>query len=310
MTAFPIPPEQRVIRTYTGRAEAPIRTVWMTAAGLARAEIDIEGLEAFLSGARTASLGELRAVVRLDTMIGRLELDLRPLLQDLLHRSASAGELVFAESMGFPPLDLGIFRRDAAEAARTMVGDLIQGIETGRINPVTGIRSRGQLQIVRDLIGEGFDLGRPHAASARLIREVIGLDDRRAGALAKYAAKLEEQGVPEGRRLKLIAAEAKRKGQSRGLAVSRTESVRAASIAQDMIWQRGIEAGQIPDIYEQEWVASPRAFDPASCPSGVCARLHHSRAPIGGEFPAPGGSGPPAHPHCICGRRLRRREGA
>lgn len=299
--SFPIPHEQRLIRTFTGRAEQPIRVVWMKAVGAAKAEISIEGLEDFLSGARTATLGELRAVIHLDTMIGRLELDLTPLLENLIHRSASAGELVFAETMGFPPLDLGVFRQDAARAARSMVGDLIQGIEAGRLNPVTGVRSRGTLEVVQSIIGDGFDLGRPHAQSARLIREVIGLDDRRAGALAKYTAKLEAQGVPEKRLLRMIAAEAKRKGQSRGLAVSRTESIRAANIAQDIIWGRAVAEGQLADVYEQEWVPSPK-----SCP--VCLGLKGARAPIGGEFPSPGGLGPPnPHTHCGCGKRLRRR---
>lgn len=305
--AFPIPAEQRLIRTFTGRAEQPIRTTWMRAANAARTAISIEGLEDFLSGARTASLGELRAVLHVDTLIGQLDVNLTPLLEKLLFQSATAGELVFAEVMNFPPVDLGIFRRDAAQAARTMVGDLIQGIEGGRINPITGIRSRGQLDVVRDIVGDGFDLGRSHRASAHLIRDVIGLDDRRSTALAKYAAKLEAQGVPEKKRLRMIAAESRRKLQSRGLAVSRTESVRAASIAQDMIWKRAISEGQVPaDLWEQEWVASPNAFNPEKCPSGVCKGMHRARAPIGGEF-RPGVSMPPIHPHCGCGRRIRRK---
>lgn len=306
--AFPIPPEQRLIRTFTGQAEQPIRAVWTRAVSTAQAQIDLQALAAWISGARTGSLAQLQVLVKIDTMIGQLEVNLVPLLENLIHRSASAGELVFAETMGFPPLDLGIFRQDAVRASRSMVGDLIQGIEAGRVNPVTGIRSRGSLEIVRDLVGEGFELGRPHAQSARLIREVIGLDDRRAGALAKSAAKLEAQGVPEKKRLRMVAAESRRKHQSRGLAVSRTESTRAASIAQDVIWQRGLESGQFADVYEQEWVASPGAFNPEKCPSGVCKGLHHARAPIGGKFPEPGGKGPPVHPHCMCGRRLRRRE--
>lgn len=305
---FPIPPEQRVIRQYTDRAEGPIRTIFLRAAGAARAEIDLAYLEALLSGGQGLSVNELRAVVHLNTMLGRLEVDLRPLLEDLLFRSASSGELVFAESLGLEPIDIGLFRRDAAQAARTMVGDLIQGIEVGRVNPLTGIRSRGTLDIVRDLVAEGYELGRRHAASARLIRDVIGLDDRRAAALVKYAARLEAKGVAEGRRLALIAKESKKKLQSRGLAVSRTETIRAASLAQDMIWERAVQAGQITEDYEQEWVASPSAFNPEKCPTGVCARLNHSRAPIGGEFPAPGGKGPPVHPNCFCGRRLRRRD--
>jgi hypothetical protein len=286
---FPIPPEQRVIRQYTDRAEPRIRTIFVRAVGTARVEIDLAFLEALLSGWHGVSLGELRAVVHLDTMLGRLEVDLRPLLEDILFRSASAGEVVFAESLGLAPIDLGIFRRDAAQAARTMVGDLIQGIETG------------QLDAVRAIVAEGFEAGRSHAASARLIRDVIGLDDRRAGALAKYAAKLEAMGIPEKKRLALIAKEAKKKLQSRGLAVSRTESVRAASLAQDMIWQRAVQAGQITPDYEQEWLPVPNA-----CP--ICEGLRGARAPIGGQFPAPGGDGPPAHPNCFCARRLRRRE--
>jgi hypothetical protein len=286
---FPIPPEQRVIRQYTDRAETPIRTIFYRAAGAARAEIDLAFLEALLSGWHGVTLGELRAVVHLDTMIGRLEVDLRPLMENLLFRSASSGELVFAESLGLEPIDIGLFRRDAAQAARTMVGDLIQGIE------------KGQLDAVRTIVADGFDLGRSHPASARLIRDVIGLDDRRAGALAKYAAKLEARGIPEAKRLALIAKEAKKKLQSRGLAVSRTESVRAASLAQDMIWTRAVEAGQITADYEQEWVPVPRP-----CP--ICEGLRGARAPIGGTFPEPGGQGPPQHPSCRCGRRLRRRE--
>jgi hypothetical protein len=300
-TSFPIPPEQRVIRTYTGRAEQPIRTIFLAAAQAAQAEIDIEALEALLSGGRGISDLELRAVAHIDTMIGRLEVDLLPLLDDLLHRSASAGELVFAESLGIEPLDLGIFRRDASHVARTMVGDLIQGIEHGRLNLITGERSQGQLGIVRDLVAEGFDLGRSHAASARLIRDVIGLDERRAKALARYAAELEAMGVPEERRIRLVEKEGRKKLQSRGLAVSRTESVRAANLAQDMIWERAISERQIEDVYEQEWVPSPNACE-------VCQGLRGARAPIGGTFPDPGGAGPPdPHTHCRCGKRLRRR---
>lgn len=306
--SFPLPAEQKLIRTFTGRAEQPIRVVWIRSAEKARAEIDLEGLEAWISGARMpGALAGLRAVIHLDTMIGRLQLDLTPLLEHLIYQSASAGEVVFAETMGFPPLDLAVFRQDATRAARTMVGNLIQGIEAGRVNPITGVKSRSTLEIVQDLVAEGFELGRPHAQSARLIREVIGLDDRRAGALAKYAAELERQGVPEKKRLRMIERESRWKLQSRGLAVSRTESVRSASIAQDMIWQRALTDGQMPDVWEQEWVASPNAFNPEKCPSGVCKALHHVRAPIGGEF-RPGIKHPPLHPSCGCGRRLRRRE--
>jgi hypothetical protein len=293
VTAFPIPPEQRVIRNYTDRAEPRIRTIFINAVKDARAEIDLDFLEALLGAGRGLSEGDFRAVVQLDTMLGRFEVDFRPLLEDVLFRSASSGELVFAEGLGLEPIDLGIFRRDAAQVARTMVGDLIQGIEIGHLNPLTGTRSRGQLGIVRDLVAEGFELGRSHFASARLIRDVIGLDDRRAGALAKYAAELEAKGIAEAKRLRLIEKESRRKLQSRSLAVSRTESVRAASLAQNMIWERAVQAGQITEEYEQEWLPALKA-----CPR--CEALRGARAPLGGRFPEPGGAGPPLHRSCAC----------
>lgn len=302
MAGFPIPPEQRLIRTFTGRAEQPIRTVFIGAAGLAQGQIDLDYLAKLLAAYFLGvSDDELRAAIRIDTMLGQLDLDLRPLLENLIDRAASVGELVFAKGMGVAPLDVALFRDQAIVAARTMVGDLIRGIEAGRFNPLTGERSAGTLDIVREVIADGFDQGRSLEASAKLIRDVIGLDERRAGALAKYSAELEAQGLPEDERVDMVAREGRRKLKSRGLAVSRTESVRAANKSQDMIWESGVADGQIrSDEWEQEWVPSPNA-----CP--ICQGLRGARAPIGGLFRPPGGDGPPnPHTHCRCGKRLRR----
>lgn len=298
-------PEQRLIRVYTGRAEQPIRTVFLTAVQAAQLAIVLSDLLNVIE--RGGGDADLRAVIQIDTMLGKLDVDLTPLLETTLFRAASAAEPVFAGAMGVEPLDLAVFRRDAIVAARTQVGTLIQGIEIGRLNPLTGARSRGQLEIVRDLIAQGYESGRPYQQTATLIRDVIGLDDRRATALARYQAELEAEGY-EGRELEsLVSKERRRKLKSRSLAISKTESIRAASIAQDMIWEEGVNAGQIDrNVWEQEFVAEPRSFDPKVCPSRICPELHLKRAPIGGEF-RPGISGPPVHPFCSCAVRLRRK---
>lgn len=299
------PPEQRLIRTYTGRAEQPIRTVFLTAVqGAQLAVVLADLLYVIEHGGGDA---DLRAVIQMDTMIGKLDVDLTALLDRTLFQASSAGELVFAEALGVAPVDLAVFRDGAAQAARTQVGTLIQGIEIGRLNPLTGARARGQLEIVRGLIAQGYEEGRPYQQTATLIKEVIGLDDRRATALARYQSELEAQGVI-GKELEgLVARERRRKLKSRALAISKTESIRAASIAQDLIWEEGVAAGQLDrNVWEQEFVAEPRSFDRKVCPSQICPRLHLKRAPIGGEF-LPGIPGPPVHPWCACSRRLRRK---
>lgn len=288
---FPIPPEQRVIRSITDRAELPIRTVYLRAVSAALAELHIPTLAKILDSGGVLTLADIRAIAHIDTLVGRLRVDLRPLLEQLLFRAESAGELVFAESMGFQLIDLALFRAEAQQTARAMVGTLIQAIE------------QPQLVTIQDLIAQGFAASRSTTESARAIASVIGLDARRAEALEAYRLKLEADGVPERKRLRLIETERKRKLKSRGYAVSHTESVRAATNAQETIWAKAIEEGQMAEgDYEKEWVPSPDA-----CP--VCQGLRGARAPIGGRYRDPGGEGPPhPHPHCRCGQRLRRPE--
>lgn len=299
---FPIPPEQNVIRFYTGRAEQPIRTIIITAADAARAALDLPLLSALIEQyGRDIPLDALRPVVAIDTMIGRLFVELAPLLEDLIFRATSAGEQVFAQAQGIPPLESTNFRSQAAGAAREIVGNLVQGISQGWTDPLTLEHRPGALESIREIVAGGFEAGRTALDNARLVRDVIGLDDRRAAALERYALELEAKGVGEVQRLALIERERKKKLTSRARAISSTEGVRAASRAQDIIWEEGVREGQIDGVYEQEWVASPGA-----CPR--CRALAGARAPIGGEFPFPGGKGPPdPHTHCRCGRRLRRR---
>lgn len=301
MAAFPIPPEQRVIRRVVSLYDLPIRTVFIRAADLARAATDLAQLSALIRSGSWAP-GELRVTAGVDTLIGRLRLELGPLFEEMLTRGAAAGEEAFAELLRIPPVDISTFRRQARAVAKAQIGTLIQGIEYGPIDPLTGVRGPGQIDVIRGLIESGYAEGREPARTAQLVKDVIGLDDRRAQALLRYRGELEAQGYSGEQLERLVAREEARKLKSRGLAIARTETIRAASEAQDLIWEEAVRSRQIPDVYEQVWIASPNA-----CP--ICRRLHGARAPIGKEFPPPGGKGPPApHPHCHCGRRLERRK--
>lgn len=292
-----IPPEQVVIRRITDRTEAPIRAVVQRAAFAARKRTRLTLLERLLAASiqsgGVVDLATVSAYLEVDTMLGRISVDLRPLLEKALLQAAIVGSEVFAESMGIAPVtDVAVYRAQAERAARTLVGDLVTGI------------GQGQRLAIRDVIATGYREGLPVKRLAETLRGVVGLDERRAGALAKFQAKLAARAdLSVAQRVRLAAREEARLLKSRTLAIAKTESVRAGSRAQDAVWQAAIEEGELAGgEWEQEWIPASNA-----CPE-ICAPLAGARAEIGGEFPGEGGEGPPAHPWCACGRRLVRRE--
>jgi len=304
VAAFPIPPEQRAIRRVTNTYDLPIRTIFLKAVDIARTAFDLQALTALVEAGGGAYAGQLRLVTGIDTLIGRLAVDLGPLFEEMVTRGAIVGEQVFADVLGVAPVDISTFRRLAQQVSKEHVGELIQGIERGWWDPLTGEKTAGQLDVIQKMIEEGYAEGRSPGQTAKLIEDVIGLDDRRAGALVKYRDELVADGVTGSELDALVEKERALKIKSRALAISRTETIRAASEAQDLIWEEAVKQRQIDDIYEQVFVASPQA-----CVK-ICRPLHLTRAPIGGEFPPPGGKGPPIHPNCHCGRRLERKKTA
>lgn len=249
-------------------------------------------LAASLQSGGVVDLATVSAYLEVDTMLGRISVDLRPLLEKALLRASIVGSEVFAESMGIAPVtDVALYRAQAEKAARTLIGDLVTGI------------GQGQRLAIRDVIATGYRKGLPVKKLAETLRGVVGLDERRAGALAKFHVKLQARAdLSVAQRVRLAAREEARLLKSRTLAIAKTESVRAGSRAQDAVWQAAIEEGELAgDQWEQEWGASPGACE-------ICLGLAGARAEIGGEFPGEGGDGPPAHTHCRCYKRLVRRE--
>lgn len=200
-------------------------------------------------------------------------------------------------------------------------------------------RSIGTLQMVQNIIREAYAPGtaglRTPTQTARFIADVVGLDDRRARYLGNFEQDLRAGGkAAEDRIVQLLERkgsnaerlgrdlEALRAGKdltpsrvaalyrqensrlllSRGETIRRTESLRAATEAQHIIWREAVDRGVLdPDRLEREWLPAPNA-----CP--ICEPLRNARAPlVGGSYPDPGGEGPPAHPNCRCGERVVRR---
>lgn len=319
MSSALLPPEQRIIRRLTERGVPGIQRYWVRASGAAGSRVDIELLAHLIASTGVAEMDLLASAVRIDTLIGTFELQLRPLLERLLKQAGEVGAPVFAETFrgsAGKVLDLDVFRSRAAGAARRLVGDAITLID------------KAQREAIRAIIEEGYKLGRPPRASARAIEKLVGLDAARAGAQVKLVEALKlkpppmwalreayalrkrpeefdawseryRRGLPAAQQRAWTDAAYARRLRSRGLAIARTETSAAARMAQNMIWEQAIEEGALdPAKWVKEWVRIPAARE---CP--VCGPLQRKRTVIGGRYPG-GLVGPPAHTHCLCGERL------
>lgn len=337
---FPIPAEQRIIRGLLARADLAILNIYFRAAAATREAIDLADLVAVLETGYVPTLVEIHQLCRIDVLVDRLSRELAPMMAAAIQRAASIGAEVFARAVGAEAPNLAAFRDLAARSAGRMVGNLIEGIQNGVLDLTTGTRSIGTLEMVQNIIRESFDPNtaglRTPTQTARFIADVVGLDNRRAKYLGnfsedlrvggKFAEKrilqlLERKGADVARLGKdleqlLLTGElsAKRVAQlyrlensrllkSRGETIRRTESLRAATEAQHLIWREAVDRGVLdPETMEREWLPAPNA-----CPE--CGGLRGARAPlVGGSYPDPGGDGPPGpHPNCRCGERVVRR---
>lgn len=145
----------------------------------------------------------------------------------------------------------------------------------------------------------------PVDRAARLIFELIGLDERYANAVAAFEAELQAEGdrAPEQIQ-RLVSTYSDRLRRFRARMIARTESIRASTRGQQMLWAKAVEEGILnPARTRQVWLT---ALDERACP--ICLAMHHQQVPLGEPFIGPDGAtydGPPdPHPQCRCGVRL------
>jgi hypothetical protein len=162
--------------------------------------------------------------------------------------------------------------------------------------------SRETRWAVRRIIEQGVHAGARPADTAKLLEDIVGLTNRQAQAVRTYWLNLAE--LPDARRALLTSRYADRLMRQRARMIARTETIRAANEGRRSLWRRDVADGVIlPSRWEREWVAIVPS-DGRTCPR--CVGLDGARAPIEGEYPAPGGLGPPQHPDCRCTEVLRR----
>lgn len=83
--------------------------------------------------------------------------------------------------------------------------------------------------------------------------------------------------------------------ETRGELIARTEAMIASNEGQREAWRQAQEAGALPDDVQKEWITTG---DAKVCDE--CESLEGAISDLDGQYPDPGGDGPPLHPRCRC----------
>lgn len=141
--------------------------------------------------------------------------------------------------------------------------------------------------IVERAIREGI----PPMSAARLIKEHIGLDARRSGALMSFRERL----VGAGRSTAAVNRATERYGKkllrNRARTIARTETMGAMNAGSLQSYKQARDEGFLDQDAGKEWMVAD--------PCEICAPLSGEAVPLDKNF-SNGLDAPPAHPACKC----------
>jgi SPP1 gp7 family putative phage head morphogenesis protein len=143
---------------------------------------------------------------------------------------------------------------------------------------------------IRATVVNGLEQGIAPRETASIIREVIGLTERDAGAVLKRRAEWVEQGFTKREVKKKVDAYTSKLIRSRATTIARTETMRAANEGQRQLWRQAQDAGLLTGAEQKVWLVA----DP--CPR--CAPLDGEQVGMNANFSV--GQDPPLHPRCRC----------
>ena len=186
-------------------------------------------------------------------------------------------------------------------------------------------------EAVRVVIARSFEEGIDARATARALRETVGLSGRNVDAVANYrrflqdVARRPEGALPKGvlKRLgrsnafgsaavrrseqlsqTIINARVKeysaRLLRERALVLSRTEIQFASNQGQQLLWDQAVMEGRVSQEQKRQWIVS------RPCP--ICApmegQIRGMNEPFVSPFNGASTDTPPIHPACKCGMGL------
>ena len=262
------------------RLEPRLRREFLQAVNALRGEIDLEALAAAVA---SGNVSAAEAVARLDELAARLD-GMVPILRQ-----------GFLEGAGFAHQAL-------ASAGLALRFDLINPhavtwVERHGADLVTGIADASR-QAIRDLVAESVAGGPDVRATARAIRDVVGLTPRQAQAVQNFRERLIDDGIGFENVMRRGERYAQAQLRLRATTIARTEVLTSENAGQQALWREARQQGLLEATTRRVWIATPddRLDEQCEALDGEETGL---------EEPFSGGvMQPPAHPQCLPGDTL------
>lgn len=282
------------LRRLADRAQPAVRQAFMAAVADVRSVTTLARLEEMV---RTGDLAGLQRVLAGEPLEAALRARLAPAVVRL---AQDAGQ----KAVGALPASLrGVARFDLLNPKTV---DFLRSYSFGLIRQIGATTREG----IRRVVTDAFERGGHPREQARQIRNMVGLTARQAAAVSGYRAQLLAQGVRRSLADRRAQRYADRLLRRRALNIARTETIRAANVGQQALWDQMADEGLIEkDRARKVWIVTPDdrlceicAAIPGMNPEGVPAQ--------GGEFATDVGPVPypPAHPQCRCAVGLEFRD--
>jgi hypothetical protein len=277
-----------------------LRTLWATIFADTGGAIDREVLETALAR------GNLLEAEHLVTLAWEAEgvQPARALLPQLLRQTAAAaGVAMLPETARVLNVPRATIAFNTVDPAVLQAVDEYAGTEIRAISQRT-------LLAVRQTLRAGLLSGDGVATQARHLREIIGLTPGQARAIGALRGRLLAEGVSARQVTVRVDVATRRAVRVRTTAIARSESLRAASLGQQALWEELARDGVLTEAYVRTWLVTP---DDRLCPGcRAIPGLNSEGVGLTVPFATPYGPifTPPAHVQCRCSVSLVLREDA
>lgn len=148
----------------------------------------------------------------------------------------------------------------------------------------------------------GLNVGQQADRIATALRRDVGLNQRQAGALARYEAALVEEGLSQRQIDQRVAEYRDRLIDSRARVIARNETLTASNVGQQEVWQQATEQGLLEPGQKRVWIAQPSLNHDNPCPT--CKPMNGQVRGMDEPFVSPYDGTtvmqPPAHVACEC----------
>lgn len=156
--------------------------------------------------------------------------------------------------------------------------------------------SKAQERAVRKAITLAQREGHHPGTISKLVRNLVGLDQRRASALTNFKLSALKSGVSESKVDAMADRYHKRLVRQRADVIARQETQMAMNVGRTSLWHDIVDTGVIAGSQvTREWMAS---MDERMDEDGICEALHGEKVGLDDEFP--GGYYAPPDPHVLC----------